>query len=54
MEIGAEVNIRFRIPRVGAELTRAEHRLPLVIGFKWISIMVPKVQKLQNPNDVEF
>ena len=29
MEIGAEVNIRFRIPQVGAEITRAEHRLPL-------------------------
>ena len=30
MELGAEVNIRWRSPQVGAEVTRAEHRLPQV------------------------
>ena len=32
MELGAEINIRCRSPQVGAEVTRAEHRLPRSLG----------------------
>ena len=28
MELSVEINIKFRSPQVGAEVTRAEHRLP--------------------------
>ena len=38
IEVGAEVNIRCRSPQVGAELTRAQHRLPRKFGVSVISL----------------
>ena len=38
MELGAEVNVRCRSPQVGAEVTYAEHRLPVERLSFWLEI----------------
>ena len=38
MELSAEVNIRCRSPQVGAEVTRAEHRLTRFDGVYFLHI----------------
>jgi len=34
MELGAEINITCRSPQIGAEVIRAEHRLPFLVTIR--------------------